>query len=56
LQTKVMDSRLRGNDNEGIQFHLDPAMLARLQNSPGFVPVVINIQPLKDLQEFLGVA
>jgi hypothetical protein len=63
LQTKVMDSRFRGNDSRvegndngqgGIKFHLDPAMLAQLQNVPGFVPVIINIQPLKSLQEFLG--
>jgi len=61
LQTKV-DSRLRGNDNiaggndKGIVFHLDPAMLAQLQNAPGFVPVIISIQPMNDLRKFLGVA
>ncbi len=53
LQTKVVDSRFRGND-KGIQFHLDPAMLAQLQNAPGFVPVIINIQPLNDLKAFLA--
>ena len=53
LQSKVIDSRLprlgdgfRGNDIEGIKIHLDPAMLQRLQNAPGFVPVIINIQPM----------
>ncbi len=58
LEVKV-DSRLRGNDN-GIQFHLDPAQLAQLQNAPGFVPVIISIQPLAggqagitDLRHFL---
>jgi len=70
LQTKVMDSRLRGNDSsgegndrgmlgqndEGIKFHLDAAMLQRLQNSPGFVPVIINVQPLKSLTKFLEIA
>ena len=40
------------NAGEGIQFHLDPALLKQLQNAPGFVPVIINIQPLKNLQEF----
>jgi len=61
LQTNVMDSRFRGNDsrdsnnNVGIKFHLDPAKLAEFQNAPGFVPVVINIQPLKSLSSFLGV-
>jgi len=59
LQTK-MDSRFRGNDNGGfgdnyggIKFHLDPAMLQELQNAPGFVPVIINVQPLGDLRKFL---
>ena len=42
------------NNNGEIKFHLDPAMLKQLQNAPGFVPVIINIQPLKSLQEFLG--
>ncbi len=50
------DSREGGNDNGGIKFHLDPAMLAQLQNAPGFVPVIINIQPLKSLREFLEIA
>jgi len=39
---------------EGIKFHLDPAMLEQLRNAPGFVPVIIDIQPLKSLPEFLG--
>jgi len=33
---------------------MDPAMLAQLQSAPGFVPVIINIQPLKNLQQFLS--
>ena len=49
-----MDSRLRGNDKEGIRFHIDPAMLEQLQNAPGFMPVIINIQPMNDLRMFLG--
>ena len=44
--------------NEGgeIKFTMDPAMLEQLKNAPGFVPVIINIQPMKDLPEFLGIA
>ena len=42
------------NSNGEIKFHIDPAMLAQLQNAPGFVPVIINIQPLKNLQQFLN--
>ena len=39
---------------EGIQFHIDPAMLAQLQNAPGFVPDIISIEPMTDLRAFLG--
>ena len=42
------------NNNGEIKFHMDPAMLAQLQSAPGFVPVIINIQPLKNLQQFLS--
>jgi glycosyltransferase involved in cell wall biosynthesis len=40
----------------GIKFHIDPAMLQELQNAPGFVPVVIDIQPMTDLSKFLGIS
>ena len=43
------------NTGGGIKFHLDPAMLAQLQNASGFVPVIINIQPMTDLKMFLGI-
>ena len=67
LQVK-MDSRFRGNDSReggndrgsegndnGIKFKIDPAMLKQLQNAPGFVPVIINVQPMTDLRQFLDV-
>jgi len=38
-----------------IKFHIDPAMLAELQKSPGFEARVISIQPLESLPEFLGI-
>ncbi|MDO8674710.1 MAG: hypothetical protein Q7K71_01150, partial [Candidatus Omnitrophota bacterium] len=38
-----------------IKFYIDPAMLQQLQNAPGFVPVIINIQPMNDLRLFLGI-
>jgi DNA-binding CsgD family transcriptional regulator len=44
----------RNDTTEGIKFHMDPAMLAQLQNAPGFVPVIIHIQPLKNLSDFLS--
>ncbi len=43
------------NGGQGIKFHLDPAMLAQLQNAPGFVPVIISVQPMTNLKQFLGV-
>jgi len=42
------------NDGHGIKFHLDHAQLVQLQNAPGFVPVIINIQPMTSLRQFLG--
>jgi len=42
------------NNGRGIKFYIDPAMLAQLQNAPGFTPVIINIQPMTDLRRFLG--
>jgi hypothetical protein len=47
-----MNLQTKNNGGE-ITFHLDPAMLQQLQNAPGFVPVIINIQPLNDLRQFL---
>ncbi len=44
------------NPSGEIKFHIDPAQLQQLQNAPGFVPVIINVQPLKSLQEFLGLS
>ena len=45
LQTK--------SSNGEIEFQLNPAMLARMKDVPGFVPQVIKIQPLKDLKSFM---
>jgi len=53
VQTKVMDSRFRGNDSEGIKFHIDAAMFARLGDASGYVPVIISEKPLNDLKAFL---
>ena len=43
------------NAGEEIKFHMDPVMLRKLQNAPGFVPYIIDIQPLTDLRGFLGI-
>ena len=44
------------NGGRGIQYNLDPAMIQRLQNSTGFSPVIIDIQPMTaTVPMFLGV-
>ncbi len=49
------DKALQVQDSgEAIKFNIDPAMLQQLRNAPGFVPVIINIQPMTDLRVFLG--
>jgi hypothetical protein len=49
-----MDLQTQNNNGE-IKFHLDPALLEQLRNAPGFVPVIVNIQPMNDLRKFLGI-
>jgi len=43
------------NDGQQIKFRMDQGLLRQLQNAPGFVPVIINIQPMPDLRLFLGI-
>ncbi len=43
------------NSGGTIKFHIDPAMLKELQDAPGFSPVIISIQPLNDVPQFLGI-
>ena len=47
--------QIQGSSN-GIKFRIDPAMLQQLRNVPGFVPVIISVKPLVDLQGFLDVS
>jgi hypothetical protein len=47
-------SHLEVGAKGGIKFHIDPAQLAALQNAPGFVPVIVSIEPENDLKGFLG--
>jgi|GEM_PF-5456205 len=54
LNSGKMDLKVQNEGGE-IQFNIDPLMMQQLQNAPGFVPVIINIQPLIDLPLFLGV-
>jgi len=41
------------NQGNGIQFHMDPAMLHQLQISPGFDLDIINMRPITDIKGFL---
>jgi GGDEF domain-containing protein len=41
------------NPNGEIKFLMNAAMLNQIKNAPGFVPVIINIQPMNDLKTFL---
>ncbi len=40
----------------GIHFKVDPAMLRELEDAPGFEPVIYNIQPMRSVRSFLGLA
>ena len=42
------------NAGQAIKFHIDAAQLAQLQQAPGFVPVIVSIQPVVNLRQFLG--
>ena len=58
LQTQSSGGEIsaKGGPASGWKFILDPAMLQQLQNAPGFVPVIINIQPMTDIRVFLGIS
>lgn len=55
FNSNKMNLQVKGNKSVGIKFYIDPAQLAQLQNAPGFTPVIINIQPMNNLREFLGI-
>jgi 5,10-methylenetetrahydrofolate reductase len=56
IDLNSIDQNLQTKENGEIKFAIDPAMLEELRNAPGFVPVIINIQPLTDLPTFLTTA
>lgn len=41
------------NAGNGIRFTSDPALLEQLKNSPGFIPEILSIQPVGNLNQFL---
>jgi hypothetical protein len=55
IDLNAIENSLQAENHDGeIRFHLDPAQLVQLQNAPGFVPVIVTIEPLLDLSVFLG--
>jgi len=56
LSAANMNLGIRARTLDGIKFHLNPAMLKRLINAPGFTPNVINVKPLNSLTQFLGIS
>jgi hypothetical protein len=53
LTPAKMNVEVKNDVSVGIKFHISPAMLAQLQDAPGFVPVIISVEPLDDLKGFL---
>ncbi|MBI3315340.1 MAG: hypothetical protein HYZ86_05330 [Candidatus Omnitrophica bacterium] len=57
IDLNVADDILKvQNQNGEIKFNVDPAMLEQFRNVPGFVPVIINVQPMNNLKVFLGIS
>lgn len=46
---------VQADQQAAIKFNIDPDMLQKLQDTPGFVPVIINIQPADNIRSFLGI-
>ncbi|MBF0479788.1 MAG: hypothetical protein HQL26_09925 [Candidatus Omnitrophica bacterium] len=56
IDLNPVDNALKIKNNGGeIKFNIDPAMLEQLKSAPGFVPMIISIQPMTDLRTFLGI-
>ncbi len=53
LTTDKMKLEAQGT-GKMLDFSVDPQMLKRFENTPGFTPVIINIQPLTNLAAFLN--
>jgi len=49
--------KLQTQDSNGeMRFHLDLVMLQQLQNAVGFEPVIVNVQQINNVRDFLGAA
>jgi hypothetical protein len=49
---KLMQVKASG---DGVKFSIDPVLLERMRAASGLSPVIINVQPLNDLSQFLGI-
>ncbi len=49
-----MSLETKGNA-AGVDFKFDPAQMTQWRNTAGVTPVIVNIQPMQDLPEFLGI-
>ncbi|MBI4309872.1 MAG: hypothetical protein HY591_06035 [Candidatus Omnitrophica bacterium] len=47
--------KVNKDGDEKVKFHIDRAMLRRLQNAPGFAPRITGMRPVTDLRRFLTV-
>jgi hypothetical protein len=54
LTSANMNLQIQNSGGE-IKFHINPAMLQQLKNAPGFVPVIIEIQPINNMHMFLEI-
>ena len=45
---------VRNGGAGGIKFQIDPVKIRQWQNTAGFMPVIINVQPLKNVPSFMG--
>ncbi|MBF0331663.1 MAG: hypothetical protein HQL17_06970 [Candidatus Omnitrophica bacterium] len=55
LNPAAMGLDIKSSSGAGISFNIDPGLLEKLKLADGFVPVIINVQPLINLNKFLGV-
>ncbi len=53
LTPENMNLQIQYSNGE-IKFHLNLVLLKQLQNAHGFIPVIINIQPMRNIRIFLG--
>ena len=58
VRTEIASSPLASRNDPaqgvGIQFKINPAMLAEAEHASGFVPLIVSIRPMNNLRQFLG--